>query len=335
MLAPMIPEEQQRVRALCLLSGGLDSQLAVCVLRAQGIDVHGVVFDSPFFNPQVARDAAAQLEIPLHIVNFSPEIVALLENPPHGFGSCMNPCIDCHALMLRRAGEMLEDRGFHFLVTGEVLDERPMSQNRGSLNVVARDSGYADLILRPLSAGLLPPTRPELEGWVDRARLLSIRGRGRKQQLRLAQVYGLIDFPSPAGGCRLTEPGFCRRLQDLKDHEGLHGVNSITRLRYGRHFRLADEVKVIVGRHESDNAFLEGNVELYDLVLKVDGPPGPTALMPFTAADDLVRLGASICARYCDSPRGSLVRVKVKSARDLRNVDVLPADEATIERLRV
>ncbi len=322
-------------RALCLLSGGLDSQLAVCVLREQGLHVEGVVFDSPFFSLQTARRASEALDLPLRVVNFTPDIVRLLEAPPHGFGSEMNPCIDCHAHMLRRAGERLAEWGFDFLATGEVLNERPMSQNRQSLGVVERDSGFADLVLRPLSARLLPPTRPEREGWVDRERLLALQGRGRKPQLALARRYGLTFVPSPAGGCRLTEPGYCRRLRDLKAHEGIHGERSLNLLRVGRHLRLDGRTKLIVGRDQHDNVLLEGTVELYDLLLRLEEIPGPSGLLPNTAGEEHIRLAASICARYAGVEAGCPVTVRVRSSRGVRNLQVPAAEPGFCERLLV
>jgi hypothetical protein len=331
----MIVDLTERVRALSLLSGGLDSQLAVCVLRDQGIEVHGVVFESPFFDSAPARKAAEQLRIPLHIVDFSADIVGILKAPKHGFGNCLNPCIDCHARMLNRAGAMAEEEGFDFLSTGEVLDERPMSQNRRSLDIVARESGYPDLIVRPLSATRLPETVPEQSGKVDRSRLLGLHGRGRKPQFELAERFGLKEYPSPAGGCRLTEPNFCKRLDDLRRHEGLDGTRSITMLRYGRHFRINERLKLVVGRNEQDNIMLEGSAELYDLVLKPEGVPGPTALLPFTATDDEVRLGAEICARYSDVPSDAAVSIRVRSSRGLVRLEVSPAKPERIEALRI
>jgi len=326
---------REQIRALCLLSGGLDSQLAVCVLRDQGIEVHGVVFTSPFFTVAPARRAAAQLGIPLHEVNFLGDIVELLNGPKHGFGKCMNPCIDCHARMLTRAGEMMREYGFHFLCTGEVLNERPMSQNRQSLDVVANESGYSQFVVRPLSAKLLPPTLAEREGWVDRERLLALQGRGRKPQFQLAEQYGLKEYPSPAGGCRLTEPNFCRRLEDLKAHEGLRGERSLVLLRYGRHFRLGEKTKLIVGRHEKDNAVIEGTAELYDLVLKMEDIPGPTGLLPITARPEEIELAARICARYSDCDAGETVAVRVRSARETRRLQVTPIESESIESWRL
>jgi tRNA U34 2-thiouridine synthase MnmA/TrmU len=326
----------QRRRALGLFSGGLDSQLAVCLLRDQDIEVQGVMFVSPFFDAVDAVKAAAdRLGVPLLTVDFSSDIISLVNHPKHGFGSCMNPCIDCHARMLRRAGERMEELGYDFLFTGEVLNERPVSQNRRSLDIVARESGYGDVLVRPLSAALLPETKPETMGWVDRSRLLSIEGRSRKVQIELAEHYGIKDYPQPAGGCRLTEPNFCKRLADLKEHEGLNGVRSVTLLRFGRHFRLSDSTKLIVGRNEHDNAYLEGTAELYDLILKVENVRGPTAILPFTAQDEHIRLAARICARYSDGPPGGALTVRVRSSRGIKRLDVVPSLPEEIESFRI
>ncbi len=323
------------VRCLVLFSGGLDSQLAVCVLREQGIKVHGIVFDSPFFDPDIARQASVGLDLPLEICDFTADIVSLIEKPSHGFGSCMNPCVDCHALMLKRAGEKMEEQGFNFLATGEVLNERPKSQNRDAMKIVASESGYDNFILRPLSAKRLDMTQPELAGLVERDKLLALEGRGRKPQFALAEKYDLKNYPSPAGGCRLTEPNFCRRLEDLKIHEGLHGRKNIEMLKYGRHFRLADNVKVIVGRNENDNAVIEGNAELYELILKVEEAPGPTAVLPVNSDEEHVLKASAICARYSDCPPDRPVRLRMRSARGRRQIEVMPANQEDIEKLRI
>jgi tRNA U34 2-thiouridine synthase MnmA/TrmU len=325
----------QPVRALSLLSGGLDSRLAVCVLREQGVEVHGVVFESPFFTSAAAREAAQQLRIPLHVLPFTDDIIGLVRHPPHGFGAGMNPCIDCHARMLRRAGAFMDEFGFHLLSTGEVLDERPMSQNRRSLEIVARESGYADLVLRPLSARLLPETKPETMGWVDRARLLDLRGRNRKPQMELAVRYGITHYPTPAGGCLLTEPNFAARLRDLKAHEGLDDIRAVERLRAGRHFRLDNQTKLVVGRDRHDNAWMEEHAGPGDLLLSIEEVPGPSALLPATTQDALVEKAAAICARYADCESGSTVVVLIRGPNGDRRMAVKPAAPSAADSLMV
>jgi hypothetical protein len=334
-MAPAAPIPPAPVRALVLLSGGLDSRLAACVLRDQGIGVQGLTFESPFFGAEAARRAAAQLGVPLVVEDFTADIVALVESPPHGFGGGMNPCIDCHAAMIRRAGRRMEAEGFHLIATGEVLDERPMSQNRRSLDIVGRESGYGDWLLRPLSARLLPETEPERRGWVDRTRLLDLSGRSRKRQMELADHYGLRDFPTPAGGCRLTEPNYAGRLRDLRRHEGLSDLRVVRLLRVGRHFRLGPAAKLIVGRNAADNAALEAAAGEGDSLLRVEGAPGPTALVPRSLDDSALRLAAAVCARYSDAPRDRPAAVRVRFPGGERVLEVVPADTADVERLRV
>lgn len=228
------------VKGLSLLSGGLDSQLAVKVLESAGAEVEGVCFATPFFSPSAAEKAAEALGIRLHIVDFTATELALIENPPHGFGKAMNPCIDCHAGMIRCAGEMAARLGFDFVATGEVLGQRPMSQNRQALGIVEREAALQGRLVRPLSALLLEPSIPELEGRLDRSKLLSLQGRRRDAQIALAAQFGITEYPSPAGGCKLTEAAYGRKLKDLRDHEGLGSRRLVELLAVGRHFRLPD-----------------------------------------------------------------------------------------------
>ena len=328
-------QAKPRARALSLLSGGLDSMLAICVLKEQGVEVHAVVYDSPFFNAERGLRAADQLNVPVHVLDFLPELVPLLEDPPHGFGKCMNPCIDCHAAMLRQAGRLMETMGFDFLSTGEVLNQRPMSQNRQSLALVAKSSGYGEVVVRPLSARLLPETRPEREGLVDRERLLGLSGRNRKPQMELAEKYGITDYPSPAGGCRLTDPNFARRLRDLKEHEGLRDARAISWLRVGRHFRLEGGVKLILGRNRADNLYLEENAAAREIILKPEGVPGPSGLLPATATDEQIERAARICARYSDAEPAQAVTIRIRSATDERRIQVEPLPPESVAPYRI
>lgn len=328
-------EIRAKVTAYCLLSGGLDSQLAVCVLKEQGIPICAITFESPFFGADAARCAAEQLEVPLQVLPFTEEALSLQQNPKHGFGSCQNPCIDCHALMLRRAGQWMEQHGGGFLATGEVLNERPMSQNRRSLGIVAAESGYGELVVRPLSARLLEETKPERLGWVDRERLLALEGRGRKTQIRLALQYGLKKYPSPSGGCRLSEPNYGRRLKDLKKNEGLSDLRAIERLRVGRHFRLSASVKAIVGRDETENALLAAGADPQEWVLSLETVPGPTVILSRSANEDQLRMAAAICARYSDCPKDCEIEVQVSSAQGRRGVRVLPLSSQEADQIKV
>ena len=265
-------------KGFSLMSGGLDSQLAVRVLQRAGAEVEGVCFITPFFSPKAAEQAAAALGIPLNVVDFTDDEIALIENPPHGFGGAMNPCIDCHATMIRRAGEMMLARGFDFVATGEVMGQRPMSQNKQSLGIVAKSSGLEGRLVRPLSALLLEPTLPETEGKLDRTRLLDLQGRGRERQIQLAAEFGIVNYPSPAGGCKLTEEGYGRKLKDLLEHEGLRTRRLVELLAVGRHFRLPDGTGLIVGRDRNDNAVLKAE-SARGMLIASEGLPGPTALL--------------------------------------------------------
>lgn len=290
-------EYTKKCRGLSLISGGLDSQLAICVLRDAGAEVEAVTFETPFFASAAARKAAAALGVKLHVIDFTDDEIALVKNPPHGFGGAMNPCIDCHATMIRRAGELMAQLGYDFVATGEVLNQRPMSQNRQSLGVVARTSGLEGRLVRPLSAQLLEPTIPEQEGKLDRAKLLALSGRRREPQFELAKKYGLVDYPSPAGGCKLTERGFGRKLKDLLDHEGLDERRLVELLLVGRRFRLPDGTGVILGRDVNENHLLAARRAPSDTLVAPVSVPGPTALLPRVASEaDLDAAIRIVCA---------------------------------------
>ena len=303
-----------RAKGLSLMSGGLDSQLAVKVLQDAGAEVEGICFETPFFSSAAARRAAAALGVKLHVVDFTEDECRLIENPPHGFGGAMNPCIDCHATMIRRAGEMMAELGYDFVSTGEVLNQRPMSQNRQSLGVVEKTSGLVGRLVRPLCAQLLEPTIPEKEGKIDRSKLLGLSGRRREPQFELAKKFGVVDYPSPAGGCKLTEKGFGNRLRDLLEHEGLGTRRLVELLLIARRFRLADGTGVILGRDANENAILKGCGELGALVYPVNCP-GPTALVPGKpSAEALAKVSALVAAwSKCDQ-LGTAVQTNVGEA---------------------
>jgi tRNA-uridine 2-sulfurtransferase len=290
------------VKAIALLSGGLDSMLAAQVVRRQSIEVICLTFETPFFNAEKARDAACELNLPLIVENFTDDHLVMLKSPRYGYGKNMNPCIDCHTLMLKYAGRKMEETGADFILTGEVLGQRPMSQTRQSLSIVAKNSGYGEYILRPLSAGLLAPTKAEMEGKIDRSQLLSIQGRGRKDQMQLAVDFGISHYPPPAGGCLLTDPMFSRRLRDLFSHGEDRQIRDLDLLRYGRHFRV-DCGKIIVGRNKADNDELQKLTLADDLVCQMKDFPGPYVLVPY-GDESLREKAAALCVRYSNASDG-------------------------------
>jgi len=296
------------IKAIALFSGGLDSILAVRLVQQQGIDVAGLTFTTPFFNAVKARASADRIRLPLLVQDITGEHLQMLKSPRYGYGKNMNPCIDCHTLMLKIAGGKMEQTGADFLVTGEVLGQRPMSQTRQSLRMVAKNSGYADDILRPLSAQLLDPIQAELEGKIDRSRLLAISGRGRKEQMRLAEAFGISHYPPPAGGCLLTDPMFARRLRDLMLHGEDREVRDYELLKYGRHFRVPEAGKIIVGRNQSDNEALRELAAENDLVCLMADFPGPLVLAP-GGSEASQGAAASLCVRYSDAPSDKEARV--------------------------
>ena len=248
----------------------------------------------------------------------------MMRSPSVKYGKNMNPCMDCHALMFRLAGEVMTRQGFDFLFSGEVMGQRPMSQNRTSLRYVEKHSGYDGYIVRPLSAQCLPETLPEQQGLVDRSRLLDLSGRSRKPQLELARRFGVTDFPAPAGGCLLTDKIFSRRLRDLFDHQPETREVDLELLKFGRHFRLDDQTKIVVGRTRQDNDAIQHSIDPdADMQLRVVGFPGPLAVIPGGAPEALVFLAASICAGYSKAPDAAPVKVSVELAGGHHEVSVL------------
>lgn len=298
------------MKALAVFSGGLDSLLAAELIRKQGIDVLALFFETPFFRPQKARQYAAAVRLPLRVVDITGPHLAMVMNPKHGYGENMNPCIDCHSLMIRTAGDLLEQEEASFIVTGEVLGQRPMSQNRKALAVVESESGYGGRVLRPLCAKRLPPTLPEQEGWVDREALKGFSGRSRKPQMALAEELDVRDYPSPAGGCLLTDQTFSSRLKDLLNAGTRPRVRDIEALKLGRHFRIGPSNKAIVGRNKRENQALSAMAETGDALIHPVGVPGPTVLLPGGAGRTEIETAAAITAAYSDVKAGEQARIR-------------------------
>ena len=265
-------------KALVLLSGGLDSILAAKILMEQDINVIGLSFKSYFFDSKSATVAAKKLGIPLKIVDFSNEHLKIVKSPKHGYGKAINPCIDCHALMLKKAKEMMEKQGFDFVATGEVLGERPMSQNKKSLNIVEKESGLDGYLLRPLSAKSLKPTMPEQKGLIDRNKLLNIVGRSRKIQMELAKKWGIKNYPTPAGGCILTDINFGKKIKDFLDNCPNPKKNDFRLLKIGRHFWSAKN-KIIIGKNHKENVKLKKLTRKKDVLIEPKNFLGASGLI--------------------------------------------------------
>ena len=325
-------ETKTTVKAISLFSGGLDSIVSVKLIQDQGIEVLGLTFRTPFFGEEKPAAAARLIGLPLVVLDITGEHLAIVRAPRYGYGKNMNPCIDCHTLMLKIAGKEMEARGLDFIFTGEVLGQRPMSQSRQMLHVVAKNSGYADRVVRPLSARLLPETLPEREGKLDRERLLDISGRGRKRQMEMAERYGITEYANPAGGCLLTDPMFSRRLKDLFTSNPDFTTRDLELLKVGRHIRLDDRNKVIVGRNKRDNQALEPLVMPHDAVFQMKDFPGPLCMLPGGGPEEAERAAAAICAAYGDTPKDAAeVTVKCRRGGETKLLRVTPADRAELQ----
>jgi len=316
-------------KAVALISGGLDSMLAARLIQAQGIHVEGINFFTGFCveghthairkkdkakpKRNNALWVAEQLGIKLHIIDVVEEYKDVLLNPKHGYGANMNPCLDCKGFMVRKAYQWMEENGFDFIITGEVVGQRPMSQRRDTMPVVARESGAHDRLLRPLCAKLLPPTLPEREGWVDREKLLDISGRSRKRQMELARQFGIRDYAQPAGGCCfLTDETYSRRLVDLWQARGErdYELDDVMLLKVGRHIRPNERFKLIVGREEGENRFLEGYRKQF-VHLYPESHTGPLVLLDGRPSEDDLELAARITARFSKGRNAERVTVAV------------------------
>jgi tRNA-specific 2-thiouridylase len=317
-------------KAVSLISGGLDSMLATKVIMDQGIHVEGINFFTGFCveghthairkqdaNKQKRNNAlwvAEQLGIKLHIVDVIEPYKDVLLNPKHGYGANMNPCLDCKGFMVQKAYEWIQAHDFDFIITGEVMGQRPMSQRRDTMPIVQRESGAGDRLLRPLCAKKLPPTLPEREGWVDREQLFDFHGRGRKPQMALAQHFGITEYAQPAGGCCfLTDAAYSQKLVDLWQARGErdYELDDIMLLKVGRHIRPKPHFKVIISREEGENRFLEGYRKQFTS-LYPSSHAGPLALIDGRPDEEDLQLAARLVARYSKGRNAEAVAVEVQ-----------------------
>ncbi len=321
-----------RRRAIALFSGGLDSILAAVWIHRLGVDVELLHVQHLWSGGEAAqrklRAAADRAGLPLRIVDVTDEHLDVVRHPKHGYGSSVNPCVDCHIFMLKIGKQVMEEEGADFVVSGEVLGQRPKSQHYGALRTVAEESGLGDRLVRPLSAALLPETLPVREGWLKSEDLFSFHGRGREAQAALAAKLGITDFPQPAGGCLLTEKAYGARVLDAFSRLGRDGVtrDEFAILCVGRHFRLSDRVKLIVGRDEGENSILAGFAAGRILIEPAPDVMGPTALVEGSPSEEELRTAAALVARYCDREETELIEMAISQDGARRATLVEPMD---------
>ncbi len=335
-------KQKAAIRVIAAYSGGLDSILAAMFMRRLGFDVLLLHVQHLFSTNEAGRErlrtVAECAGFPLRIVDASEQQLETIRRPKHGYGQGMNPCIDCRIFMLKIAKRIMEEEEAQFVVTGEVVGQRPKSQHLKALLQAAEESGLDDRLLRPLCARHLPDTLPVKEGWIQREDLLAIHGRSRQEQMRLAEEFGVADYPQPAGGCVLIEKTYAKRVRDAFGHLGKDkvGLTQFRLFRYGRHFRIAENVKIIVGRNQEENEKLEvlsqGRLRIDPLEVM-----GPTTLVEGNPTEEQLQTCCSLAARYCDHETEAEIRLQVLSREGKRVLSVLPLaiDDPRIPEWRI
>ncbi len=333
-----------RKKAIALLSGGLDSTLAVKLIMDQGFEVIAVNMITPFCNCNSkdrceSKHVADKFGIEIKMFSGGEEYLQVVRHPKHGYGKNMNPCLDCRVLLFKKARRYMEEVGAEFIFSGEVLGQRPMSQHKQAMKMIETEAGLSGRVLRPLSAKLLEPTIPEQEGLIDREKLLGMQGRTRKPQMALANDLGINDYPCPAGGCLLTDAQFALKLKDLFEHNGQTSEREVRMLRIGRHFRLNPKAKAVVGRNEEENKRMLALAGEQDMVFDVLDYPGPSVLLQ---GDDKQMLtiaqAASLAARYSDGKNCPHLRVRYHRLNDNDSVEVInvpPGSEDFVAQVRI
>lgn len=318
-------------KALALLSGGLDSTLAVKLMLDSGIDVEALNFTSPFCTctgknsgcKSEAVRVAQEFNIPIKVMHKGTDYLEVVRNPQHGYGKGLNPCVDCRIYLLRKAKEYMAECGADFIITGEVLGQRPMSQRRDTLRVIERESGLEGLLLRPLSAHHFEPTIPEKEGWVDRGKLLAIKGRTRKEQFELAEELDVRNYPCPAGGCLLTELSFVPKVKDVFDHSDQLNLRDFRLLKIGRHFRIGERTKAVIGRNEADNNLLETARQAGEAAITwLDGNT-PVGIITGIQGEEAISIAARILVRYTKAEPNAACRILVRADNTERVITVI------------
>jgi len=324
------------IKALALLSGGLDSTLAVKLILDQGIEVEALNFWTPFClcgrGGCGAFEVAKKFNVPIKVMKLDKEYLQILKKPKYGYGKNMNPCIDCRILMLKKAKKYAQEIGASFIFTGEVLNERPMSQHLKALKTIEKEVNLVNKILRPLSAKLLPPTIMEKKGLVDREKLGNINGRSRKKQIKMAAEFGIMNYPCPAGGCLLTYKEFARKVRDLFDHKKRVTMEDVCLLKVGRHFRLGEN-KIIVGRNEAENKILLRMKSKNDYYFEAENTGSPITILQGPKTSKAVEKAADLTAFYSDK-KGD---VFIKFGRAILDKSIISPklEPLEVEKLRI
>ncbi len=316
------------MKIVALYSGGLDSCLAVYIAREWLAKVY------PLYIAHQLLSIKKIPEIPgMKVIDMTEDFVRIIQAPQHGYGRTLNPCIDCRILMLKKAKEYMKEIGADFIITGEVLDQRPMSQHITTLKLIEREAGLEGLVVRPLSGALLEPTIPERNGLISRSQLLNIKGRSRRKQLELARQKRLKNFLSPSGGCLLTDPGFCRRLADILRYKEILEGFDIELLKIGRHFRFDSDTKLVVGRDEDENKQIEAIAKKKGILLCVPDTGSPSALL--LGDKSHIKLAAAITARYSDKKKEPEVIVHCQQKNKTIKVKVTPITDEELKKWRL
>jgi len=337
-----VTEEKEKKKVVALLSGGLDSQLAVRMMQEQGFDVSAVAIKTPFCDFDCGRgcgfeirERADDLNVNLKTVYLGDEYIEMLKHPKHGIGAGFNPCVDCRTMMFDAAKKYMEEIGAEFIISGEVLGQRPMSQHAPALKTIEKESGLVGKIVRPLSAGLLPKTDPEKEGLIKRENLGMIKGRTRRNQLQMAKEYGIENPPNAGGGCLLTEPQFGVKAKDLFDHIETPTINDIDLLKIGRHFRLDEETKFVVGRNKDENEMIKALALPGDILVEAKDYVGPVSILRGKNAKFHIEFASSVTLRYSDIPKNQHGIVSVKKENLTEEISSKCAEESSYIKFRM
>lgn len=335
-------ESAEKKKVVALLSGGLDSQLAVRMMQRQGFDVSAVAIKTPFCDFDCGRgcgfeirERADELGVNLKTVYLGDEYIEMLKKPKYGRGAGFNPCVDCRSMMFDAAKKHMNEIGAEFIISGEVLGQRPMSQHGPALHTIEKESELTGKIVRPLSGQLLPATDPEKDGLIKREDLGMIRGRTRRVQLEMAKEYGIENPPNAGGGCLLTDPSFGKRARDLFEHIETPTINDIDLLKVGRQFRFDESSKLVIGRDHNENMIIRSLSLPGDVLLEARDHMGPTSMIRGHSQEDGLQLAASVTLRYSDAPRDSESVVKIEKNNIVSEVSVRPVDESSYMQFRI